>query len=126
AGAKVDEATANVRRLADARAVLGPLGHAFQMETLAAEERRTLSRLRRDVEAAPIESAKKALAAEVLIAVADAPGGARVAIVDLASSRPLRRVEKRAEVPDVSSASAFHRNEIEACAIALAVRRSVE
>jgi hypothetical protein len=125
-GAKVDEATANVRRLADARVVLGPLGSAFADAARVTEERAVLHRMRRDLEATPLDAAKKALAAEVLIAVADLPQGARVSIVDLAANKPLLRVERRTAERDLSSSAAMYRAEIDACALALAVRHRVE
>ena len=127
-GAKLDEATANVRRLADARMGLEVLSARFEDVVRNARDLPTLARLRHVLDAAPIEPARKAAAAEVLIVVTDtvaASGGrdSRVTLVDLASKRVLFRVHPRADA--TRSAKGAHREQLEACALALAVRKAI-
>ena len=128
-GAKLDEETANVRRLADARMGLEVLGPTFEEVVRKARDPATLKRLKRVLDAAPIEPARKAAAAEILIVVTDAPtagGGrdSRVTLVDLASKKVLLRVRPRLD--EGRGAKGAHREQLEGCGLALAVRRSVE
>jgi len=132
-GAKVDDATANVRRLDEARLGLVAVGPAFEGSVRAAYGQPALAKLERELEGAPIEQAKKALAAELLVVVADLPAGApdrpreaRVALVDLASNKVLLRARRRADEPGSSPLAKLHRAEIEGCGLALAVRRGLE
>lgn len=133
AGAKVDDATANVRRLEEARRGLAVLGSAFEGWVRAADNQKPLAKLRRDLEGAPIEQARKAIGAELLIVVADAAGGApdkpqeaRVALVDLTSKKVLLRARRRPEEQGRSPLAMLHRADLEGCSLALAVRRAVE
>ncbi|MCC6556998.1 MAG: hypothetical protein IT372_28945 [Polyangiaceae bacterium] len=131
AGAKMDDDTASVRRLTEARVGLGVLGPAFEGEARRADELRALRKLRKDLDRAPIEMAKKAAAAELLIVVADAaapPGSleARVTLVDLKARTVLLRARPRVVREGRTPASAFHEAEVDGCALALAVRRGVE
>ncbi|APR80802.1 Hypothetical protein A7982_06149 [Minicystis rosea] len=125
-GAKVDEETANVRRLAEARLGLATMSPAFETVARAAEELSTLKRMRRELESAPLDQAKKATGAEVLIVVADEPKReARVTLVDLAAKKVVLRVRRRLEEQGKSPMAALHHEQLEGCAAALAVRRSV-
>lgn len=125
AGAKVEDETANVRRLAEARLGLAVLAPAFEESVRAAQDRNVLKRLRRDLEKAPVALAKKAAGAEVVLIVADSAGGARVTLVDLAAKKTLLRVRRRAEELALSARASSQREEIEACSLAVAVRRAV-
>lgn len=130
-GAKVDEQTANVRRLADAQVGLAVLGPAFEGSVRAAEEPLALKKLRRDLRAAPTEEAAKAAAADLLILVADETArtgrrSARISLVDLASNRPLLRARFSVPAAGTSAIAALHREHIEGCSLALSVRRSLD
>lgn len=131
AGAKVDEQTANVRRFAEARIGLGVLGHSFEASARAADDVLTLKRLLRELQASPTDEAKKAAGAELLIVVADgvvATGAreARVTLVDLVGKKVLLRAKPRAQERGSSAAAVIHRDDMDGCGLALAVRRSVE
>lgn len=130
-GAKVDDATANVRRLADARAGLLVLGPAFEESVRVATESKALRMLRRDLEAAPVEKAARAVGAEVLIVVADVAAKtgtreSRVAIVDLTTKTVLYRGKPHVDNQGRTAASSFYSAEVDGCAIALSVRQSLE
>ncbi|WP_437475732.1 hypothetical protein WME75_24035 [Sorangium sp. So ce1014] len=132
-GTKVDEETANVRRLAEARLGLAALGPAFEGSVRAAPELSALRRLRKALEESPIELAKKAAGAEILIVVVESPietetlaSSARVSLVDLAAKKVLLRVGRRVDEQGLSPMGVLHREQIEGCGLALAVRRSVE
>lgn len=126
-GSKVDEDTANVRRLQEARAGLFVLGPSFEGTARATADFSSLRELRRELDSAPVEQAKKAAASEVLIVVADGPAReARVTLVDLVSKQARLRLREHVEEQGRSSAAAFHREQLEGCALALAVRRAVQ
>jgi hypothetical protein len=132
-GTKVDEDTANVRRLVEARLGLAVLAPTFEGSARAAGELSALKRLRKELDGAPIELAKKAAGAEVLIVVAEgqvetntSASSARVSLVDLAAKKVLLRVLRRVDERGLSPMGALHREQIEGCGLALAVRRSVE
>lgn len=128
AGAVVDEETSNVRRLAGTRVGLSVLSPEFEARVRAADDALALKKLRKDLEAAPIEQAAEASAAELLIVVADEASGrfARVALADLASNRALVRLRLPVPPAGKSVMAALHRGEMEGCGLALALRRSVE
>lgn len=128
AGARVEDETANIQRLADARVGLAVLGPAFEESVRAAEDRRRLAKLRHDLESAPIERAKKAIGASWLIVVADTPSAtgtreARVTLVDLMSGNVLLRARPKIDHQGRTAASAFYEAEVDGCALALQVRR---
>lgn len=130
-GAKVDEATANVRRLAEAQVGLAVLGPAFEGSVRAAEAPLALKKLRRELQGAPTDGAAKAVAAELLIVVADEPvatgaRAARVSLVDLGSGKPLLRARLHVPAAGSSPLAALHRAELEGCSLALSVRRALE
>ena len=127
-GAKIDDETPGVRRLAEARMGLGVLGAAFEGSARAAEDLGTLKRLRRDLDGAPVEQARKAAAAETLLLVIDgpAPREARVALVDLAGKKILFRTRRRVEERARSPLGTLHREDVEACGLGHDVRRIME
>lgn len=125
AGAKVDDETANVRRLAELRIGLAVLAPTFETTVRTAQDRNVLKRMRKDLQKAPIDLAKKAAAAELMLVVADTPAGARVTLFDLAAKKPLLRVLRKNEELALSSLGSAHREELEACSLAVAVRRAV-
>ncbi|WP_437323325.1 hypothetical protein [Sorangium sp. So ce381] len=132
-GTKVDEETANVRRLAEARLGLAVLGPVFEGSVRAARDVAALRRHRNELDRSPIELAKKAAGAELLIIVADSPvesatsaSSARVSLVDLAAKKVVLRVGRRVDQQGLSPTGVLHREQIEGCGLAFAVRRSVE
>jgi hypothetical protein len=132
-GTRVDEETANVRRLAEARLGLAVLGPVFEGSVRAARDVAAVKRHRKELDHSPIELAKKAAGAEVLIVVADSPAesttsasSARVSLVDLAAKKVLLRLGLRVDQRGLSPMGVLHREQIEGCGLAFAVRRSVE
>jgi hypothetical protein len=130
-GAKVDEQTANVRRLAEARMGLGVLGTSFEGAARAAEDVSSLKRLLRDLQGAPTDEAKRAAAAELLLVVADGAAQtgareARVTLIDLAAKKVLLRTRPRIDSQGRSPAAQIHRDDMDGCGLALTVRRGVE
>jgi hypothetical protein len=124
-GAKVDEETANVRRLADAHVGLAAVGPTFEGAVRGAAELPELRKLRRGLEAAPVAEAARAAAAELLILVLDeGPTSARVELVDLRARTVVLRLDRRLEEPGSSPAAAVHREALQGCALAGAVRRA--
>jgi hypothetical protein len=130
-GAKVDDETANVRRLTEARVGLSVLGPAFEDSARKADDLQRLRKLRKDLEAAPLEHAKKALAAELMIVAVDLPSPtnsreARVALMDLTTKAVLLRIKLHIDEQGRSPAGQLYRTELEGCALALAARHAVE
>jgi hypothetical protein len=130
AGAKVDDETANVRRLAEARLGLAVLSTAFEESARREEEVKTLRRMRKELSAAPVEQAKRAVAAELMIVAVDLPpvgGGreARVVLVDLAAKRVLLRRRLHIEEQGRSPAGVLLRAELEGCDFAFTARKLV-
>jgi len=131
AGAKVDDETANVRRLTEARIGLAVLGPAFEESARREEELKALRRLHKELDAAPLDQAKRAVAAELLIVAVDLPpvgGGreARLALVDLVANKVLVRRRLHLEDQPRSPAGVLLRAEIEGCAFAFAARKLIE
>lgn len=130
-GAKLDEETATARRLGDARMGLDVLGPTFEDVVRHARDIPTLKRLKKVLDAAPAEQAARAAAAEILIVVSDgvAPGGekeSRVSIVEIATQRLLLRVRPRVEGDATGAKAGAHREQVEGCGLALAVRRKMD
>jgi hypothetical protein len=150
-GAMVDAQTANIRRLVEAQVGFAVLGPAFEAEARAAEALAPLQKLAKDLQAAPIEAASRAAAAELLIVVADEAEDAapksktsgtddplgyraqerahevRVALVDLTSGRALLRLRRRVDASNRSErATALYRAAIQGCDLALDVRGATD
>jgi hypothetical protein len=123
-GAKVDEETSSVRRLADAHVGLIALGPSFEGAVRAADDLPELRKLRRTLEGAPVAEAARASAAEVFLVVLDEGPTARVALVDLVHKNVLLRVRRPLEAPASSPAATVHREPLTACALALSVRNA--
>lgn len=147
AGAKVDDDTANIRRLAEAQLGLSVFNPLFEQGAASAEDVAALKKLGRELESTPIEAARLAITAELLILVADeiqepdptkkpAPGAdalgykaqegahdARVALIDLTSGKVLLRIRRRVDASGRSErATALYRVAIQGCDLALDVR----
>jgi hypothetical protein len=131
AGAKVDEQTANVRRLVEARIGLEVLGPGFESAVRSADDIRTLKKLQKELQGAPTDEARQAVAAELLIVMADEASQtnlreARVSVIDLASKKVVLRVRPHIDSGGRSAAAVVHRDDVESCGLSLAVRRSVD
>jgi hypothetical protein len=125
-GAKVDEETVNVRRLAAAQTGLAAVGPSVEAAMRVADDLPTLRKLRRDLEAAPMADAARAAAAEVMIVVLDEPGSARVLIADVGAHAVLLRMRGPLSEPGTSPAASLHREQLAACSLATAVRRAAD
>jgi hypothetical protein len=125
-GAKVDEQTASVRRLADAHVGLAAVGPTFDTALAAAPGLPELAKLHRALDGAPIADAARAASAEVLIVVADEAAGARVAIVDLSDRSWLLRMSRPFEATKSSPAAQIHHESMALCALAREARKLAE
>ncbi|MDF2696034.1 MAG: hypothetical protein K0S65_4417 [Labilithrix sp.] len=139
-GSNLESRTANVRRLNDVIVGLPFLLPPWSEKVRAAENAQDVARLRTELERAPIERAKQAAAAGLLLVAIDEAGdGAgpteldgerkhpvRVALVDLASSKVLLRAR---HVVDPSPFSATRRATyavgLDGCSLALDVHDDV-
>jgi hypothetical protein len=129
----VEQRTPNVRRLHDEEAGMRVLVPAWEDQVRAAKDERELLSLRSEFERAPVERAKEAARAALLIVVVDEPadgtGAAdldgerahpvRVSLVDLALSKALVRARKRVDPSAWSNAArAEFSSGLDGCALA--------
>jgi hypothetical protein len=126
AGAKVDDETANVRRLADAHVGLSAVGPSFESAVALAEGLPALTKLHQALTKAPLAAAAKAASAELFIVVVDQGPAARVLLVDLPSKSVLLRLHRRLEAGGTSPAAVLHREHLQGCGLALATRNAAE
>lgn len=130
-GAKVEDETSSIRRLTDARLALSVVGPAFEERVTAAQERKSLHLLRKELDAAPAtDRAARAVGAEVLIVVADVAAKtstreARVAFLEVPTKTVLYRGRLKVDAAGRTAASTFYSAEVDGCAFALAVRQSL-
>jgi hypothetical protein len=139
-GARLESPTSNVRRLYEAEAGLPLLMPPWAARVQAAEDVVALGHLEHALTAAPMEAAKKAAKARVLLFAMDEPGDAgglseldgerphdvRVGLVDLASGTILLRLRKRVDPSWISiPRRAQYASGLDGCALALDVRASV-
>lgn len=107
-GAPIEERTANIRRLHDVVVGLPLLLPPWSDRVRRADDPADLTRLRRELERAPLDRAKQAARSGLLLVAMDEPGdgggpteldgerahAVRIALVELASSRILLRVRR--------------------------------
>ena len=139
-GATMEEHTPKVRRLHDAEVGLPFLLPAWSERVLVAEDPNELLRLRRDFEKAPIEAAKEAVRAGLLLFVMDEQGdgagpteldgerahAVRVGIIDLAAARTVLRLRKLVDPTWISLAKKSEfASGLDGCGLALDVHESV-
>jgi hypothetical protein len=129
-GAKVDDETANVRRLREARLGLAVLSPAFEAGARSEDDLKALLRMHKELDAAPVEQAKRAAAAELMIIAVDlpAPGQGhelRLVLMDLAAKKLLVRRRLHVEEQGRSPAGVLLRAELEGCALALTARKVI-
>jgi hypothetical protein len=130
----------NVRRFREAQVGLPYLSPPWAEKVAGVKTEDDLDLLRDEYQRAPIEGAKRALAAAVLVYAMDEagePGGAteldgerphevRIGIVDLGSGRALLRMRKRVDPSWISSAKRpLYASGIDGCAFAFDVREAV-
>lgn len=139
-GATMEEHTPKVRRLHEAEVGLPFLLPAWSERVLVAEDPNELVRLRRDFEKAPIEAAKQAVRAGLLVFAMDEPGdgagpteldgerahAVRIGIIDLAAARPVLRLRKLVDPAWISLAKKSElASGLDGCGLALDVHESV-
>lgn len=140
-GTTMEDHSARVRRLHDAEVGLPFLLPPWSELVAAAKEAAELARLERELRKAPIDSAKEAARARLLIVAMDEPGDGggpteldgervhpvRVALVDLAGGKVLLRLRK---VVDPTWISLARRSELatglDSCGLALDVHDAVK
>ncbi len=138
-GALVDRRTSKVYRLHDAEAGLRVLQTPWLQRIERAEQPKDLNKLTSEFDRAPIEKAKHAVLAEVLIAVIDEPSGSgsseldserphdvRVAMVDLRADQVLLQVRRRVDPAWLSPGTrAVFARGADGCALAIDVHDAV-
>ncbi|MEO6573853.1 MAG: hypothetical protein ABIP89_08440 [Polyangiaceae bacterium] len=139
-GPIVEERTANVRRLGDAVVGLPLLQPPWAARVQQAETAGDLAKLRKELDKAPVEEAKRAAKSSLLVVAMDEPGAGtgpteldgerphevRIALVDLAASKVLLRMRKHVDPTWISmNARAQYASGLDACALALDVHESV-
>ena len=139
-GPLVEERTANVRRLDDAETGLPLLQAPWAARVERAPLAVDLARLQRELDKAPIEDAKRAAKASLLLVVMDEPGDGkgpteldgerphdvRIGLVDLTSAKMLLRLRKRVDPTWISTnARAQYASGLDACALAMDVHESI-
>ncbi len=139
-GPLVEDRTANVRRFDDAVVGLPLLQPAWAERVQRAEGPGELAKLRKELDKAPVEDAKRAARASLLVMAMDEPGtgtgpteldgerphDVRIALVDLAASKVLLRIRKHVDPTWISSsARAQYASGLDGCALAVDVAESV-
>jgi hypothetical protein len=139
-GERHREATSHVHRLHPALLGLPLLQPSWQEQLESADTELALEKLRRQLERAPLEAARRALEARLLLFVldepADTPGPTeldgerahpvRVGVVDLATQKLLLRWRKRVDPAWISEpARAEYASGMDSCVLALDLREAV-
>ncbi len=140
AGERMQSRTAHVERLAAAYAGLPLLQRSWQARIQAAEKASELRLLRRQFERAPLEAAKRAAAARLLLFAVDEPAmragvteldgerphPIRIYLVDLESGRLLLRMRKQVDPAWLSDATrAEYARGIDSCTLGFDVRQAL-
>lgn len=139
-GTVLEDRTSNVRRLQDAIVGLPLFAPAWSDRVRAAEDPAELAKLRKELDRAPLDRAKKAARAEILIAALDEPSdgggpteidgerahGIRVVVIDLTSSAVLLRMRKLVDPSWISLAKkSEYASGLDSCGLAFEVHESV-
>jgi hypothetical protein len=139
-GWNLESRTSNVRRLNDATVGLPFLSRAWSEKVRSTEDAAELVRLRTELERAPIEQAKQAARAGLLLVAIDEPGDGkgpteldgerihpvRVALVDLEGGKVVLRARHGVDPSWVSaSRRARYASGFDGCALALDVHEDV-
>ena len=139
-GERMNRATSHVERLADLQVGLPLLSAEWRRELQAAKTRAEIAERRRAFELAPVEGARRAAKAKLLVFVVDEPGGGRgpaeldgerphqvrIGIVDLAANKLLLQLRRDVDPKWISQARrAEYARGLDACKLALDVRKDV-
>jgi hypothetical protein len=139
-GLPMEDRTANVRRLHDAVVGLPLLLPQWSERVRNAGDGAELARLKRELDRAPVERAKQAARANLLIVAIDEPGdgggpteldgerahAVRVAVVDLAGAKILLRLRKLVDPTWISLAKkSSYASGLDGCGLAFDVHESV-
>jgi hypothetical protein len=139
-GWNLESRTANVRRMNDAVAGLPLLAPEWADKVRRAESAGEIATLRRELERTPVDRAKEAVRAELLLLAVDEPGDGkgpteldgerrhpvRVALVDLRAEKVLLRVRHDVDPSWITPARrATYASGIDSCALALDVHEDV-
>lgn len=139
-GPELEDHTANARRLHEAAVGLPYLLPPWSERVRAAADRGELSQLRRDLERAPVERAKLAAKAGLLLVALDEPGDGsgpteldgerphfvRVALIDVVASKVLLGTRRRVDPSWISDAKKPTRSMgLDSCALAFDVHEAV-
>jgi hypothetical protein len=137
---KTSAATAHVQRLGDVFIGLPPLQAEFRERVANAPDVRALGALRRTLERAPLEEARRAAKAELLLFALDEPGDkqspteldgerphhVRVALVDIRSQKPLFRLRQHVDPSWLSDATrSEYARGVDSCALGFDVRQAL-
>lgn len=130
-GAVMEDRTPTVRRLHDLANGLSVLLPAWSDRVRGAEDSADLSPLEKELERAPVDRAKQAAHARVLLAVMDEPGDGvteldgerphdvRVALIDLDADSVVFRLRRRVDPKWISAGKRpTHASDLDACALA--------
>lgn len=132
--------TSNVRRLFDVVVAMPVLSPSWSDRVDAAADAATVGALTRELERASLETATRAMKAELLWVLLDEPGdgrgpteldgerahGVRIGLVDLAAAKVLLRLRKPVDPTWISPATrAEYASGIDGCALALDARSAV-
>lgn len=139
-GWNLESRTANVRRVNDATVGLPFFSAAWSNKVRAAEDARELTRLKTELERAPIEQAKQAARASLLLVAVDEPGDGkgpteldgerihpvRVALVDLEAGKVLLRGRHGVDPGGVSAdRRVTYARGFDSCGLALDVHEDI-
>jgi hypothetical protein len=139
-GPPVNDITRNVSRLADAVVGLPYLMPAWGERIKHAKDNVALLRCERELQKAPLEAAKRASRAEVLIAALDEPNDAggvteldgehahsvRVVVIDLALGKVLLRLRRQVDPNWVTpNRRSQYARELDSCKLAMEIRKSL-
>jgi hypothetical protein len=139
-GVAMEEHTSHVRRLHDAVVGLPLLTPQWSQRVQATNEPSELARFRRELERAPLDRAKQAARAGLLVVAMDEPsdGGGpteldgerahavRIGVVDLAASKVLLRLRKQVDPSWISLAKkSEYASGLDSCGLAFEVHETV-
>jgi hypothetical protein len=140
AGDRVEASTAHVQRLAELQLGLMVLSPEWQAKVEAAETHAQLDDLRQALDQAPIDAAKRAAKARLLLVALDEPGSlqgpieldgerphpVRVALYEIATEKVLFRLRRQVDPSWIAPKNRpRHARGLDGCALALDVRSSV-
>jgi hypothetical protein len=124
AGAKVEDATFNVRRLAELHTGLDAVPK-LEASIRIADSEKDLEKVRHTLDDIAFADAARAASAELFMIVVDHDADARVLFVDLKSKSVLLRLHKHVDDAGTSPPAVIHRESMRGCSLAFATRSFV-